>query len=159
MERTPMGLLERGLRERKNMEVWTLREQYLISPLVASPIWWAVTTRGVLGPLMMVNRDALTYMLFRSFLYEGITFAHVPEHKRLYCGLYNESTAVRTIQRAFRNWSFRRNSKHVLAKARVLEELRLLPAKVLGLTWFEGGHTYKRLRDKYTPRPYDTTQS
>lgn len=149
--RTPMGMLDRGLRARKNMEVWTLREEYLISPLVASPIWWAVTTKGVLGPLMIVNDEALRYMLFRTFLYEGILFARVPGHDALFCGyIYDEHAAARIVQRAFRKWSFRRTrSKVFLAKARVLEELRLLPPKVLGLPWFEGGQTYRRLRDMY----------
>lgn len=159
IHRTPMGMLDRGLRERKNMEVWTLREEYLISPLVASPIWWAVTTKGVLGPLMMVNDEALKYMLFRSCLYEGIVFARVPDHDALYCGLYDEGTAAQTIQRSFRNWSFRKTSKYFLAKARCLEELRLLPPKVLGLAWFEGGPTYRRLRERCQPRLDDTMQN
>lgn len=159
MQSSPLGMLERGANERKNMEVWTLREEYLISPLVSSPIWWAVTTKGVLGPLMMVNLEALKYMLFRTFLYEGIVFARVPDHDALYCGLYDKGTAAQTIQRAFRNWSFRKASKHVLAKARVMQELRLLPPKVLGLAWFEGGPTYKRLRERCQSRLDDTTQS
>ena len=159
IHRTPMGMLERGLHARKNMEVWTLREEYLISSLVASPIWWAVTTKGVLGPLMIVNGEALRYMLFRTFLYEGILFARVPDHDALYCGLYNQSIAAQTIQKAFRTWSFRKASKVILAKARVLEELRLLPPKVLGLPWFEGGQTYRRLRDTYQCRADGTMQS
>lgn len=81
---------------------------------------------------------------------EGITEACGLDGR--YVGYYDRSMAAGTIQRAWRKHSDRARAPAILAKARILQELRLLPPGGPTGTFdaFAGGSVYKALENAWT---------
>ena len=94
------------------------------------------------------HREVAWLTALRCFA-EGITEACGLNGQ--YVGYYDKTMAAEAIQKAWRRYAARTKAPAVLAKARVLQELRLLPPGGPTGTFasFAGGSAYKTLANKY----------